>query len=389
MSTASTNAEFGLSVREFIDRHGISLRKLSDLCDGGRNAFSKTSADRLVKGTADAAVYERMRPILVDAFVAFLEARGFMPGEIEDELSVIFDPKEFTKMIANRCILSPEAARFFGLNRDPFDVDHLPWGDEVFTNAELDAAAARLRDAVLYQRFVAVVGGVGTGKTLLKLRIAAELEGEAGKAKLLYPEFFDMAEVTVHGIANKILAELGQKIPQNKEARVSRIREVLTQMQQEGIGVAIILDEAHRLNDKVISSLKNFWEMTNGKNSRLLGVILFGQPQFIESRLRDVRFKEIRQRVQVIQMPELKNSAVDYLRHRVAGVGGDLDLLFEPEALRRIAINANTPLALGNLANGALMDAFEQEEKTVTASLQFFRNLSTGQQVLGIRRSAA
>lgn len=379
--------EFGRRLAAFLARYKISYRQLSNMCDGTRIGFAKTSVSRIVHGQGDDAVYERLLPVIADALTAFLEKLGTPPEQIQAELFPIFDVKEST-MIANRCPLSPEACRFFGLKRDPFDVDHLPWGDEIFTNPEIDAVAARLRDAVLYQRFVAVVGGVGTGKTLLKLRVAAELDDEPGKAKLLYPEFFDMSEVTVHGIANKILAELGQRIPQNKEARVSRIREVLTQMQQEGIGVAIILDEAHRLADKVISSLKNFWEMTNGRSSRLLGVILFGQPAFIEARLRDVRFREIRQRVQIIQMPEIRDSAADYLRHRIASVGGNADQLFEPEALRRIAINGNTPLALGNLANAALMDAFTEEEKQVTASLNFFRGLSTGQQVLGIRRSA-
>lgn len=379
---------FCAAVDEFCVDHDISIRSFSRMCKSPLIEFEKSSAERLRRGTAKPQMVERMRPLIATAFVAFLEDRGFLPAEIEAELSDIFDPKEFIKMIANRCTLSPEAARFFGLKHDPFDVDRLPTGDELFSNNDLEAVVGRLKDAVLYQRFVAVIGGVGTGKTLLKLRVASELEENGGKAKLLYPEFFDMEEVTVHGIANRILAELGQKIPQNKEARVTRIREVLTQMQQEGIGVAVILDECHRLRDKVISSLKNFWEMTNGRNSRLLGVILFGQPSFVDARLRDVRFKEIRQRVQIIEMPNLNGSSRDYIAHRLSLAGGDVNTLFEPKALERICINANTPLAIGNLANGALMAAFDCEETQVTAGMEYFKSLSTGQQVLGMRRSA-
>jgi type II secretory pathway predicted ATPase ExeA len=379
--------KFCLAVDAFCKRHKISVRRLSDLCDGYANHFSAASAHRFLKGHTETAVVVRMRPILAQALCSYLENSGRLPGEIESELSEIFDPQEFTKMIASRCPLTPEAVRFFGLSRDPFDVDHLPFGDEVFTNPELDAVAARVRDAVMYQRFVAVVGGVGSGKTLLKLRVAGELE-EHGKCKLLYPEFFDMEEVTVGGIATQILVALGQVVPNDKTKRVNRIKDVLTQMQQEGIAVAIILDECHRLRDRVISSLKNFWEMTNGRSSRLLGVLLFGQPAFVESRLRDVRFKEIRQRVQIINMPELNGQSEAYLAHRLDTVGGDIGKLFEPEAIKRICINATTPLALGNLANEALMDAFHQEEKKVTASLPFFKKLSTGQPVLGIRRSA-
>ncbi|MCV4690154.1 hypothetical protein OFC38_28820, partial [Escherichia coli] len=125
-------------------------------------------------------------------------------------------------------------------------------------------------------------------------------------------------------------------------------------MQQDGVPVAIMLDECHRLDDKVISSLKNFWELTNGHNSRLLGVVLFGQPSFVESRLRDTIFKEIRQRVQIIQMPSINKFAADYIRHRIKFAGGNPDNIFDSAAIKRIAINSPTPLVAGNLTNQAL-----------------------------------
>lgn len=389
MSTPSAlnqeNQQYCLDVQAILERNDISFGVLSRMLNPFLRTSSKTTVHRIVHGNTTDSVIERIRPHLGRALAATLYDRGYPHSEIAEELKPIYQLEEIF-MIADRCPLTPEAVRYFGLKHDPFDVDRLPIGEELFTNTEIDAVAGRVRDAILYQRFVAVIGGVGSGKTLLKLRVVEETEE---KARLLHPEFFDMSEVTVHGIANKILAELGQKIPQNKEARVSRIKEVLTGMQQEGIRVAIVLDECHRLHDRVISSLKNFWEMTNGRNSRLLGVILFGQPAFVESRLRDVIFREIRQRVQVIQMPELKKSAADYLRHRISFAGGDFDKLFDPKAVDRIAANAATPLALGNLANDALMEAFRLEEKRVDVSFDFFRKLPTGQQVLGMRRSAA
>ncbi len=387
---------FCQAVDEFCQRNEISHRKLGHMCTSPQQYFSKSNAFRLRSGEAPLMLVRRMRPILFDAFADLLTTKGLTSTEVEAELSTVFEPQEYNIMIANRCPLTPEAVRYFGFKYDPFDVDRLPVEDEVFTNPELDSVSARVRDAVLYQRFVAIIGGVGSGKTLLKLRVAGEVEGHA---KLLYPEFFDMSEVTVHGIANKILAELGQKIPQNKEARVSRIREVLTQMQLEGTPVAIVLDECHRLQNRVVSSLKNFWEMTNGRNARLLGVLLFGQPAFVDSKLREVEFKEIRQRVQIIQMPELTKSTKTgpadisgssaYIQHRINVAGGSFDQMFEPEAIRRICLNAQSPLALGNLANEALMEAFRLEEKKVQAGFEMFKKLGDGRSVVGIRRSAA
>lgn len=371
----------------FRDRFNISLRSFrSMLREAGEN-LSVTSAFRLFKGELPAGVFARLQPSISSAVMNYLQAQGWSLEQIEAEFSSHFLPdKELINMIAARCPLLPEAVKFFGLSFDPFDVDRLPDADDLYRCPALDSVTARVRDAVRYQRFLAVVGGVGTGKSLLKLRVADELTAE-GKSLLIYPEFFDMQEVTVASIASQILAALGQTIPQEKTRRVNRIKEVLTQMQQEGISVAIVIDEAHRLHDKVISSFKNFWELTNGRNSRLLGVLLFGQPSFVESRLRDARFKEIRQRIQVIEMPLLDVS--EYISHRIALAGGNIDKLFEKEAVARIAANEVSPLASGNLANAALMDAFDQEEKKVTVSLPFFKKLAIGQPVRSIRRPAA
>ncbi|MBK6589870.1 MAG: hypothetical protein IPG22_16405 [Acidobacteria bacterium] len=139
--------------------------------------------------------------------------------------------------------------------------------------------------------------------------------------------------------------------------------------------------------------------MTNGRNARLLGVLLFGQPAFVDSKLREVEFKEIRQRVQIIQMPELTKSTKTgpadisgssaYIQHRINVAGGSFDQMFEPEAIRRICLNAQSPLALGNLANEALMEAFRLEEKKVQAGFEMFKKLGDGRSVVGIRRSAA
>lgn len=380
------NAAFCRQVGEFCERRCISVRKFAAMCDGGRHRFSATTAYRLINAKdVDDSVIDRMRPVIAAAFATFLEELGLTVSEIEAELSQIFDTEEFLNMIGNRCELTPEAIRFLGLTHDPFDVDHIPGEDEVFTNTAIDAVAGRVRDAILYQRFIAIIGGVGTGKTLLKQRVAAEMEAD-GKARLLYPEFWEMEELTVSNIATAMLADLGQNPKRDKSQRVTQLKVTLTQLQQEGIAVCLVIDEAHRLQDRVLSSLKNFWEMTNGRSSRLLGVVLFGQPAFVEARLRDVKFKEIRERVQIVQMPHMNGSSAAYIAHRLSIAGSTIDRLFDPKAIERITQAAKTPLTLGNLCNEAMMEAFHKEETRVSIGFDLFKKL--GQQVLARRRSA-
>lgn len=371
------------AARDLCRKHTISYR---DIAAASGQRISKSAVGKLFADGCTVEHFESYWPVFVEAVRSLLSSCRSPEKAARDFAELLSDPEEETFM--NRCILTPDACRFHGLAFDPFDIDRLPVGDELFRNKELDSIAARLVDAVRYQRFVSVIGDVGTGKTLLKLRLEAELE-RIGGCRLIYPEFFDMSQVTVGGIASLILTELGQKVPRDKTQRASRVRRVLADMLAEGTSVALVLDECHRLDDSVISALKNFWELTNGRTSRVLGIILFGQPSFVEARLRDVRFREIKQRVQVIEMPELKRSAASYLEHKLSVAGGDLKKLFEDAAVKKLCKYADTPLAIGNLANEALMEAYRQEEKQVSASFRLFTELDRQNAAVRSIRKAA
>lgn len=403
-------SKFCQEIADFCTANEISIRGLSKICDGSRTGLSKSTADRILKGTIGPEQLERLRPALFDGLYKFLECRRHHADEIEQILSPIFDKQEFTNMLNSRCELDPLVVRFFDLRFDPFDVDRIPSEDELFTTPELDATVQRVKDAVLFQRFIAVIGDIGSGKTLLKHRVAAELEREDTiKTHLIYPEFPEVEQIEVHQIASYILSDLGQTVPQSKLERVKKIKQLLEDMYYEDIRVSFMIDEAHHLNARVLTSLKNFWELTkgistltNGRNrsmtNRLLGIVLFGQPQFETTQMRDVRFKEIRQRVQIIPMPSMvkkvRGKAADitaarqYVEHRIRLAGGDPSRLFEDEALDAICRNASTPLTLGNLTNEALREAFDKQEKQVQIGFTFFKNLREDHGVIAMRRSA-
>ena len=57
------NLEFSLAVADFCERHTISVRKLSAMCDGGRNYISKTTAHRVITATTDNRMIEHFRSI--------------------------------------------------------------------------------------------------------------------------------------------------------------------------------------------------------------------------------------------------------------------------------------------------------------------------------------
>lgn len=376
--------EFAVRLDSFMNRHSISLGKLAQICANGK-LCSKSSCHRLRTDQVTTKYYRSAIPLMETRLEEWMQANDWHYADIEDELNKLFPHRMDRNMIVNRCELTAAAVKHFGLKADPFDVDRVPGDDEMFSNKELDEIAARVRDAVLYKRFCAVIGAVGTGKTSLKIRVARELMDTKQNVRLIFPEFFDMNVVSVGAIASSILEEFEVTPPRDSTLRVKKIKQLLTSLDKDDVRVALVFDECHRLNEKVLVSLKNFWEMTNGGYSRLLGVVLFGQPKFIEATLRDYRFREIAERVQVLEMPPIAKSAADYLAHKITAAGGDIDRLFDPKAVSRICNVAKTPLALGNLANNALMEAFRLEEKRVCSQML---NLPDAPALRGIRRAA-
>lgn len=382
-----SNADFKVELAKFRTDFGLSFTDLTEIC-GNQRFASRTTLSRVANNSIRREMYYKSIPIIEESLEKFLyETRKLGTEEAENILFKLFPGRKekLEKMLINRCELTAGAVKFFNLNGDPFDVDVVPNEDDFFTNPELDEICSRVKDAVLFQRWVVVTGGVGTGKSSMKIRVHYELQKQQKKVYLLHPEFFDMNKVSVGAIARSILEEFEVKCPQSAPSRVRKIKQLLTSLHRDNARVALVFDECHHLNDNVLTSLKNFWELTNDAYSRLLGIVLFGQPKFVETTLRDVRFREIAERVNHIEMPPLEKSARDYLTHRLNIVGGNIDELFEPEAIEKICRVAKTPLSLGNLANSALMKAYKQEEKQVVESML---SLPSSPQLRGLRRAA-
>lgn len=366
---ALDKAEFAKRLDVFLRKTKLSFSQVSRICGNPPN-LSRSNCHRIASNGSSEQTYLNALPYLEAGLEQWMHEELWVYNQREHHLNRLFPYRKERIMIVNRCELTSTAIKFFNLKNDPFDVDRVPGDEELFSNKDLDDIAARLRDAVLYKRFIALVGAVGTGKTSMKIRVTRELTESKQRIHLIYPEFFDMNAVNVGAIASTILEEFEVKVPQSSTARVRKIKQLLTSLESDDVRIALVFDECHRLNEKVLVSLKNFWEMTNGGYSRLLGVVLFGQPKFVESTLRDVKFREIAERVQILQIPDMEKSAEAYLTHKIAAAGGDIKELFDQKSIGRICAFAKTPLALGNLANTALMEAFTKyEEKKVTSQM--------------------
>lgn len=362
--------------KKFLSSGGLSTRQFGDICGIG-----KSTVHRLAQpghGGLTPAYLRKITPVLIKGCRFYLESSGTGAGEIHARLSAIF-ADEIGLAIETRRVLTREVLEFFGLERDPFAAPRKP--DEVFMTVAMDEALSRIDEAVNWQGFAAILAPVGAGKTVLKKRFV----GANQSALIIEPRFADMSRVTAAGIVTFLLDSLGVKPRRTLVLAQRQLEEKLGELTAEGKTVAIFFDECHQLSDSTLTALKNFYELGSGGFERYLGLVLFGQPRF-RARLAYPQFREIAERLDISDLPPLSPSeTVQYLNHSLklaypqrlqlhapshtksalATAGGGAPAIFEEGAVRLIAARASTPLAIGNLAVGAMIEAYRKGERTI------------------------
>lgn len=368
-------------IGQLLNRYAFSLEQVKQcLVEEGVKFTSRSTLHRLVHDKVSDEMKAELYPKLISCLTRFLIARGLDKTEIDAQMLLAFPEGEYQPMISQRLELSPQAIKYFGLAKDPF-TDAPQSREEVFISPALKQVIDRVVDAVRYQHFISVIGPIGAGKSTLRAWIEDQVENEPNLT-IVWPEFFDMKYVSPMNIAESILTAFDSPVPSSSVKRGNAVKALLARLYKNGRRVAIGIDEGHRLNDRALSSLKNFLEMNSGGFQRYLGVIIFAQPKLV-AKLREPFFQEIYERIVPVQMPEFRETAADYLAHRLQLVGADINKLFDDEAIELIASQATTPLSVGNIANEALkisMESFDNKKVIGSAikTKMFFENRVQG-----------
>lgn len=360
------NHSISAGLSAFAKRYGLSSRQISTICGDSAAGLSKSSINRLLRGEASLSFTEKAPPLIVKGVKQFLKELRVDDFQIRAELKAIFEGE--LEMSSPRRVLPIDVQRYFGLRGDPFALTSDPRSpDEAFTSKDIDRLAAQLEDAIRYQGFLCLIGEVGSGKSMTKARLIDVVDRSKGKLNLLWPKFAEMGRVTSGAIVNFVLESFNQTPKRRLVSAQHQLEELLQHYTEQGKHVAIGFDEAHHLNDPTLSALKNFYELGVRGYEHYLGVVMFAQPKFL-SRMEDYRFREISERVEIVEMPELGKTAWDYVSHRISLVGGNAEKIFDREAVRRLATRASRPLGLGNLCNATLIEAWQAQESKVVAA---------------------
>ena len=261
---------------------------------------------------------------------------------------------------------------FFHLREEPFQVTPDP--RYLFLSNVHKKALDQLADGIRRRKgFVEMVGGVGTGKTLLCRELVQTLSPEMDIAYLFYPIINEEA------LYYAILRKWGISVPENMPSPllVARIQEVLEERFAAGRNALIILDEAQNLPIDLLENLRLLSNLET-TSEKLLQILFAGQPEF-HTLLKSGKIPQLDQRIRVRVFLEPLDRAMLplYVYHRLNVAGADGALSFSPEALERISrYSRGIPRMINAVCERALEDASREGIFNIDAS--FIRKAEDG-----------
>jgi general secretion pathway protein A len=250
--------------------------------------------------------------------------------------------------------------KFYGFRERPFEITPDP--KFLYLSENHKEALAHLTYAVRERRgFTVVTGEVGTGKTILVQTLLSKLDGNTKTAYLFNP----MMGST--DFLHYICQDLGLKSQNKSKGQyLSQLHKFLMSCYSKNETVVLIVDEAHKLDPKLLEEVRLLTNLETSKN-KLLQVILIGQPELNEI-MEKPEFRQLKQRVSLRYHvhPLNKEDTKKYVRKRLR-VAGTFNLnIFTPKALNKIyRYTKGIPRLINIVCDNALLMGYATDQKVI------------------------
>lgn len=250
--------------------------------------------------------------------------------------------------------------KFYGLREKPFEITPDP--RFLYLSENHKEALAHLTYAVRERKgFTVVTGEVGTGKTTLVQTLLSRLDGNTKTAYLFNP----MMGST--DFLHYICQDLGLKSQKRSKGQyLSELHKFLMACYSRNENVVLIVDEAHKLDPKLLEEIRLLTNLETTK-SKLLQVILIGQPE-LDGILEDPRFRQLKQRVSLRYhvQPLNKEDTEKYIKRRLRIAGIFDHNIFTSKAFNKIySYTKGLPRLINIVCDNALLTGYATEQKVI------------------------
>jgi general secretion pathway protein A len=255
---------------------------------------------------------------------------------------------------------------FFGLTEKPFAITPDP-RYLYLSERHAEALAHLLYGINESGGFIQLTGEVGTGKTTVVRTLLSRVPHHADVAVILNPR------VTPVEFLLTICEELGLEIADADRDSVKQMVDALNRRllnaHAEGRRIIVLVDEAQNLSIDVLEQVRLLTNLET-PTQKLLQIILIGQPELREL-LDRTDLRQLAQRItgRYHLKPLSREETKGYVRHRLR-VAGATEEIFTPGALVELhRLSLGIPRVINVACDRALLGAYTQETKKITASL--------------------
>ena len=249
---------------------------------------------------------------------------------------------------------------YFGLREPPFNVTPNPRC--FFVNAYYREALSTLRGGIQrHAGIIVITGDAGTGKTTLLKTFLGHQPSNIHASCILDPHlsFADILHCT--------LDVFGLSEPASDRLTITRrLNRYLVEQFRKGHFVALLLDEAQGLDDKVLGELVFLSELEDA-GKKLLQIVLLGQPE-LESRLEQSWLRPLKERVTIrSRLACLSGDDTKaYIEFRLSQAGYRGKPIFVPQAIERIGFySKGIPRLVNIICDNALLVSYAKSRKIV------------------------
>ena len=250
---------------------------------------------------------------------------------------------------------------FYGMTHTPF-VRNVP-PESLYESRAMDEVLGRLSYAADRQLFTVVTADAGCGKSTLIRKFASSLPKD--KYILLY---LSDSKLTPRWLYNGIAKQLGLESKFSLgEAKKQLHKEIEIIHGVQHKKVVCVLDEAHLLERETIEEFRFLLNFEFDSQSPM-ALILVGQTELWDDKLRLKRYAAVRQRIDInCVLPHLDRSETErYIRSHLDYAGYKNGELFSHRAINEIYKSTNgIPRVINRVCEKSLMYGFQQQHRII------------------------
>jgi general secretion pathway protein A len=251
--------------------------------------------------------------------------------------------------------------QYFGLTSRPFDL--APDPRFIYMTDQHSRAVGNIKFALMNRdSFVIVTGEIGSGKTTILNTVLKELGPGFVTAKLTHTTLSHIE------LLQALLSAFGMPIYKKKKVLLlDTLRAFFLKQHEEGKHVVIIVDEAQNLTSPALEELRLLSCIDNADRN-IVSIILTGQPG-LDDLLDAPGLTQLRQRARLRQRLEAltPEETRQYIEHRLAIAGGDINAIFAPDAASDIhRLTQGIPRLINTLCDTALTACMVDQLPKVT-----------------------